>query len=49
MSEYLDVNSDSENISLVFYIDNKKIMQIGNNIEKINPDAYMNGDIIPLE
>ncbi len=43
MSEYLDVNSDSENISLVFYIDNKKIMQIGNNIEKINPDAYMNG------
>lgn len=43
MCEYLDINSDRENISLIFHIENKKITEIGKNIEKINPDAYMNG------
>ena len=27
MPEYLDINSDKENISLVFYIENKNIME----------------------
>lgn len=43
MPEYLDINSDKENISLVFYIENKNIMEIGSKIERINSDAYMNG------
>lgn len=43
MSDFLDITSDEESISLVFYIENENIMEIGRNIEKINPDAYMNG------
>lgn len=43
MPEYLDINSDKENISLVFYIEDKNIMEIGSKIERINSDAYMNG------
>lgn len=43
MSEFLDITSDEENISLVFHIENKNIMEIGEKIENINPYAYMNG------
>lgn len=43
MLEFLNIISDDESISLVFYIENKNIMEIGSKIEKINPDAYMNG------
>lgn len=43
MPEYLSVYSDSENISITFYIDNENILKISAEIEKINPDAYMNG------
>ncbi|MDE5558751.1 MAG: immunity 51 family protein [Ruminococcus sp.] len=43
MSEYLSVYSDNESISITFYIDNENILKIGAEIEKINPDAYMNG------
>ena len=43
MSEFLDITFDEENISLVFYIENKNIMEIGDKIEKINPYAFMNG------
>lgn len=43
MSDYLSVYSDSENISLVFNIGNENILKIKEEIEKINPDAYMNG------
>lgn len=43
MSDYLSVYSDNENISLAFYIDNENILKISAEIEKINPDAYMNG------
>ena len=43
MSDYLSVYSDIENISLVFNIVNENILKIKEEIEKINPDAYMNG------
>lgn len=43
MSDFLDITSDEDSISFVFYIENENIMEIGRNIEKINPDAYMNG------
>lgn len=43
MPDYLSVVSDDQNISLVFYIDSEEILKIGAEIEKINPDAYMNG------
>lgn len=43
MSDYLSVYSDSENISLTFNIENENILKIKCEIEKINPDAYMNG------
>lgn len=43
MSDFLEIVSDDENISLAFYIENENIMEIGSKIEKINPEAYMNG------
>lgn len=43
MPEFLNIISDDEGISLIFYIENENIMEIGRNIEKVNPDAYMNG------
>lgn len=43
MSNFLNITSDDEGISLAFYIDNENITSIGSKIEKITPDAYMNG------
>lgn len=43
MSDFINVTSGEEYISFAFYIENKKIMEIGAEMEKINPEAYMNG------
>ncbi len=43
MSDFISVTYGEEYISLNFFIENKKIMNIGARMEKINPEAYMNG------
>lgn len=43
MSDYLSVVSDDENISFTFYIGGEEVLKIRAEIEKINPNAYMNG------
>ncbi len=43
MSDFIDVTYGEEYISLNFFIENEKIMVIGEKMEKINPEAYMNG------
>ena len=43
VSDFIDVTYGEEYISLNFFIENEKIMVIGEKMEKINPEAYMNG------
>ncbi len=43
MSDFLNTLYDEKSIIFIFYIENERIMAIGRNIEKINPDAFMNG------
>lgn len=43
VSDFISVTYGEEYISLNFFIENEKIMNIGARMEKINPEAYMNG------
>ncbi len=43
MCDFINLTSGEEYISLDFYIENEKVMIIGEKMEKINPEAYMNG------
>ena len=44
MSEHVSVIKDEDGVSLSFYIENDEIMQIGEELEQINENAYMNGE-----
>lgn len=43
MSDFIDITYGEEYISLNFFIENEKIADIGAEMERINPEAYMNG------
>lgn len=43
MSEYININKSDETITLCFYIENAEIMAIGEKMNAINEEAYMNG------
>ena len=43
MKNYISIIKETEYVSLAFYIEYDKIMQIGEKLEKINENAYMNG------
>lgn len=43
MSDFIDITYGEEYISLNFFIENEEIAAIGAKMEKINPEAYMNG------
>lgn len=43
MSDFIDITYGEEYISLNFFIENEEIAAIGEKMEKINPEAYMNG------
>lgn len=44
MKEYICINKLDDCIDLVFYIDMKRVMTVGEKLEKINENAYMNGE-----
>jgi len=45
MKDYLVINKDEElnSLSLVFLIENEKILRIGEKMNELNEEAYMNG------
>ncbi len=43
MPEYISIEEFEDSISLVFYIENDKVMAIGEKLQEINENAYMNG------
>ena len=43
MSKYVDVQEFEDSISLAFYIEDEKVMAIGEKLQEINEEAYMNG------
>ena len=43
MQKYVSVIKGDHSISVCLYIEEEKLMHIGEKMEKINPDAYMNG------
>lgn len=44
MKEYICINKLDDCIDLVFYIDMKRVMTVGEKLEEINENAYMNGE-----
>ena len=43
MTEYLKLIKFDDSVLLTFYIDNAKVMSIGEKLEEIDENAYMNG------
>lgn len=43
MNDYVAVFKDDESIQLSFFPEDERIMEIGEKINEINEDAYMNG------
>ncbi len=43
MTDYMSLINFDDSVSLTFCIENEKIMTIGEELEKINGNAYMNG------
>ncbi len=43
MKKYLNVERLDDNISITFYIEQDEVMEVGNRMEEINSNAYMNG------
>lgn len=43
MQKYVSVIKGDNSISVCLYIEGVKLMRIGEKMEKINPEAYMNG------
>ncbi|MBR3901800.1 MAG: hypothetical protein IKJ60_09695, partial [Ruminococcus sp.] len=39
----ISIEEFEDSISLVFYIENDKVMAIGEKLQEINENAYMNG------
>lgn len=44
MKEYICINKLDDCIDLVFYIDMERVMAVGEKLEEINENAYMNGE-----
>ncbi len=44
MKEYVNISKFDDYIDLAFYIDMEKVMAVGGKLEKINENAYMNGE-----
>lgn len=44
MADYLSIIDDGDYISIAFYIEHDNIMAIGDKLNEINEEAYMNGD-----
>lgn len=43
MAEYLHITDSDDYISIAFYIEHDNIMKIGDKLNEINEEAYMNG------
>lgn len=43
MEEFVAVHKDEDSISVCFYIERDKPMEIGGRMQEINEEAYMNG------
>lgn len=43
MNDYIKIIESEDNTDVVFYIENEKVMSIGESLEEINENAYMNG------
>lgn len=43
INNYLSVDINESRIEIYFYLENDKVMQIGEKINEINEQAYMNG------
>lgn len=43
MTDYLKLINFDDSVSLTFYIENEKVMAVGEKLEKINENAFMNG------
>ena len=43
MNDYLKIDFYDNNMDLTFFITNEKVFKIGEKINEINEDAYMNG------
>lgn len=43
MNDCVNVLKTEDSISICFYVDNDKVMEIGDAMNRINEDAYMNG------
>lgn len=44
MDNYVLVNNDEDCVGVTFFIEQEKILKIGNKMNEICEDAYMNGD-----
>ena len=43
MQDYVSISKSGEQISLAFYIEHDKPFEVGEKINELNEDAYMNG------
>ena len=43
MTDYIEIFQDDSEISVTFIIEYDEILAIGNKMEEINENAYMNG------
>ncbi len=44
MSEYVTIMEDQDSIILTLYVESEELMEIGEMLREINPNAYMNGE-----
>ena len=44
MDEFVAVSRNDDITDIVFYIENEEIMEIGDKLNEINEEAYMNGE-----
>ena len=44
MEDIVRVDIDGNGVSVVFYVEDEKVMEIGQRLEEINENAYMNGE-----
>lgn len=44
MSEYVTIMEDQDSITLTLYIESDELMEIGEMLNEINPQAYMNSE-----
>jgi len=44
LEDIVRVDIDGNGVSVVFYVEDEKVMEIGQRLEEINENAYMNGE-----